>query len=113
MGLTKQNGEEFTYEEAAQWIMDQRQSISRNLDEIKDNAALIAETNQNLLDGMDRIRAEYGDPLATIPEINKQVSDMYLKTLTIDQERGIVTNALSILLSITVQSTSTLQTAER
>jgi len=93
MGLTKANGEEFTYEEAAQWIMDQRQSISRNLDEIKDNAVLIAETNQTLLDGMDRIRAEYGDLLATIPEINKQVSDMYLKTLTVDQERGIVTNA--------------------
>lgn len=93
MGLTKANGEEFTYEEAAQWIMDQRQSISRNLDEIKDNAVLIAETNQNLLDGMDIIRAEYGDLLATIPEINKQVSDMYLKTLTIDQEKGIVTNA--------------------
>ena len=67
MGLTKTNGEEFTYEEAAQWIMDQRQSISRNLDEIKDNAALIAET-QNLLDGMDIIRAEYGDLAASIPE---------------------------------------------
>lgn len=93
MGLTKANGEEFTYEEAAQWIMDQRQSISRNLDEIRDNAALIAETNQSLLDGMDRVRAEYGDLLATIPEINRQVSDMYLKTLIIDQERGIVTNA--------------------
>lgn len=93
MGLTKANGEEFTYEEAAQWIMDQRQSISRNLDEIRDNAMMIAETNQSLLDGMDRVRAEYGDLLATIPEINQQVTNAYLKTLTIDQERGVVTNA--------------------
>lgn len=93
MGLTKANGEEFTYEEAAQWIMDQRQSISRNLDEIRDNAMMIAETNQSLLDSMDRVRAEYGDLLATIPEINQQVTNAYLKTLTIDQERGVVTNA--------------------
>ena len=93
MGLTKANGEEFTYEEAAQWIMDQRQSISRNLDEIRDNAMMIAETNQSLLDGMDRVRAEYGDLLATIPEINQQVTNAYLKTLTIDQERGVVVNA--------------------
>ena len=93
MGLTKANGEEFTYEEAAQWIMDQRQSISRNLDEIRDNAMMIAETNQSLLDGMDRVRAEYGDLLATIPEINQQVTNAYLKTLTIDQERGVVINA--------------------
>ena len=77
----------------AQWIMDQRQSISRNLDEIRDNAMMIAETNQSLLDGMDRVRAEYGDLLATIPEINQQVTNAYLKTLTIDQERGVVTNA--------------------
>ena len=93
MGLTKANGEEFTYEEAAQWIMDQRQSISRNLDEIRDSAMAVAETNQNLLDSMDRVRAEYGDLLAAIPEINAQVTNAYLKTLTIDQERGVVTNA--------------------
>jgi len=93
MGLTKPNGEEYTYEEAAQWIMDQRQSISRNLDEIRDNATQVAETNQSLLDGMDRVRAEYGDLLATIPEINAQVTNAYLKTLTIDQERGVVTSA--------------------
>lgn len=93
LGLTKPNGEEYTYEEAAQWIMDQRQQISRNLDEIRDSAMAVAETNQSLLNSMDRVRAEYGDLLAVVPEINAQVTNAYLKTLTIDQERGIVTNA--------------------
>lgn len=93
MGVEKANGELFTYEEAAQWVMDQRQRISQNVEEIQSSAEQLATLNQDLLDGTERVRQLYGDILEADPQVAAEVTQAYLQTLNIDQERGVVIGA--------------------
>ena len=93
MGVEKANGELFTYEEAAQWVMDQRQRISQNVEEIQGSAEQLATLNQDLLDGTERVRQLYGDILEADPQVAAEVTQAYLQTLNIDQERGVVIGA--------------------
>lgn len=93
MGVEKANGELFTYEEAAQWVMDQRQRISQNLEEIQSSAEQLATLNQDLLSGTERVRQLYGDILEADPQMAAEITQAYLQTLNIDQERGVVIGA--------------------
>lgn len=92
-GLVKANGEEFTYEEAAQWILDSTRQMNEQIAAMESNAEGLAELNQSLKEGSDRVLELYGTVLDAMPSVRQQLADAYLKTLIIDEKTGLVTKA--------------------
>lgn len=91
-GLINPNtGDVFTEEEAARYILRGQQRLNEQVQLMEDQAYKIAETQLSLKESSDRVEAEFGDVLNSLPpETVKQITDAYIRTLRRDPNTGMV-----------------------
>lgn len=63
----QRTGEPFTYEEAASFILESSQQMTKNVEELKTWAETTAEKNISLIEGHDRVMSQWADVLKTLP----------------------------------------------
>ena len=71
-GLLKADGEPFTYEEAASWMMAAQQQMNQNLSELKDYATYVAARNISLSESSKRVMDKWGDVINTLPKEERE-----------------------------------------
>lgn len=93
-GITKDNGEPYTYEEAASFMLEAGKKMAENIEELENWAGEVAEKNISLMEGNQRVMAKWGETLKTLSkETVKMIADTYMnKQLTFDKEGNYVTD---------------------
>lgn len=86
-------GENFTLEEASQWLMAAQRSMEQKYTESQEKVEAIVEVGLTIKSEADTVMAEYGDFLANNPGLRKQLWMDYSKTLTIDDSGDVITAA--------------------
>jgi methyl-accepting chemotaxis protein len=89
-----QSGELFdTYEEAASWLLNAQRTTNQNAEDLQNYADDVAEVNVDLNNGIQRIDAEWGQVLDSMPKVAEQIKNNYENTLVKDSKTGLVTKA--------------------
>lgn len=93
-GLSKANGELFTYDEAASFMLQSQQKMNENIEELNSWAEGMAEKNIDLLNGNERVMLKWGDTLKTLPEATvKLLADTYIgKQIKFDKTNTYITD---------------------
>ena len=92
-GLIKQDGEPYTYEEAASFMLKASQQMAENVAELNKWADTVAEQNISLRDSNERVMADWGDVLKAMPTVAKQLADKYVSTqLEFDKSNSYITH---------------------
>lgn len=92
-GLMKDNGEEFTYEEAASFILQAQQKMNQNVEDLNNWAEKVAEDNISLIESNKRVMAKWGDTLKALPQdMVEQLATAYTtKQVKFDKTNSYVT----------------------
>lgn len=88
------SGEVFTEDEAGRYILRGQQKLNEQVQLMEDQAYGIAEAQLSLKESSERVEAEFGHILDSMPaEMNKQLADAYIQTLHRDPQSGMVVKA--------------------
>lgn len=91
-GLLKDNGEPYTYEEAASFMLEAGRKMTENIKELNDWAENIAETNVSLMESNKRVMDKWGETLKTIPKEDVELlAQRFIATLSFDKDKQYVT----------------------
>jgi predicted RNA-binding protein Jag len=92
-GLQKENGEPYTYDEAASFVLEANRKMGENIEELNKWAGNVAEQNISLMEGNQRVMGKWGDILTAMPELAKQLAEKYISTqLQFDKTNSYITN---------------------
>ncbi len=92
-GLVKEDGEPFTYEEAASFVLEANRKMGENIEELNQWASTVAEKNISLMEGNQRVMGKWGDILTAMPDLAKQLAEKYISTqLQFDKTNSYITN---------------------
>lgn len=91
-GLVKENGEAYTYEEAASFILEANRKMDANIEELQNWAEGIAEKNVSLLEGNQRVMSKWGEVLDGLDkEKREQLAATYIqKQLRFDKSNSYI-----------------------
>lgn len=87
-GLLKADGEPYSYEEAASFMLDAGRQMAKNIEELESWAENIAEQNISLMEGNQRVMAQWGETLKAMPELAASLAEQYIKTQLKFDETG-------------------------
>jgi len=90
------SGGEMTVEQATQWLMNEQYKLDRKIDEVKQSARELAETNSNFKTGVERVVDKYKDVFGAFPQLQGKVYKNYMKTVRMDNEKDLVLAAPDI-----------------
>lgn len=91
-GLIKENGEPFTYDEAASFMLQAQQQMAKNVEELNNWADNIAEQNVSLIEQNTRVMDKWGDVLKAMPETAQKLATLYVeKQLEFDKTNSYIT----------------------
>lgn len=91
-GLVKENGDPFTYEEAASFMLDAQRRMNESIEQLEHWAEDVAEQNISLNESNTRVMQEWGDVLQAMPTLAKQLADTYVSTqLEFDKTNSYIT----------------------
>jgi carboxypeptidase C (cathepsin A) len=79
-GLVKANGEPFTYEEAASYMLEAGRQSAENIQKLQDYATEVAEQNISLYESNQRVIEKWGDVLNTMPNLRTNLAKEYMET---------------------------------
>lgn len=80
-GLLKENGDEYTYEEAASFMLNAQQQMAKNVEELHKWAEDVAEKNISLIESHERVMSQWSDVLSTIPKADvEKLANTYMAT---------------------------------
>ena len=92
-GLVKENGEPYTYDEAASFVLEANRKMGENIEELNQWAGQVAEKNISLIEGNQRVMGKWGDILTAMPDLAKQLAEKYISTqLVFDKTNSYITN---------------------
>lgn len=90
--LVKRDGEPFTYDEAASFVLEANRQMDANIQELNKWAEDVAEQNINLLEGNERVMSKWGETLAVMPKLREELAIEYLETqLEFDKTNSYIT----------------------
>lgn len=91
-GLLKNDGEPYTYEEAASFMLEAGREMTKNIQELNDWADNIAEQNISLMESNQRVLAQWGDVLNQLPkEQVEALAATYVGMLEFDKTNSYIT----------------------
>lgn len=79
-GLVKENGEPFTYEEAASFMLEANRKMTENVEELNKWAEDIAEQNMSLVESNQRVMDKWGETLKAMPKLAQELAQEYITT---------------------------------
>lgn len=85
-----------THEEAAQWLMNEQYKLDRQINDIKQSARELAETNSNFKQGTQRVLEKYQPIFDKYPQLQQKVYRNYMKTVKMDNEKDLILSAPDI-----------------
>lgn len=86
-------GKPFTYEEAALYLLQAQNHLTKTIQDAEAQIEQIADVNLSLKDEADNVSSKYGAMLKAMPRLQKQLWSEYEKTLIKDEKSGIITKA--------------------
>lgn len=90
--VNERTGEPYTYEEAASFMLEAGRQMQKNVEELNQWAEGVAEENINLLEGNQRVMAEWGDVLKAMPTLAQELATEYITTqLQFDKSGNYIT----------------------
>lgn len=90
--LQKENGEPYTYDEAASFVLEANRTMVENIEELNKWAGNVAEQNISLMEGNQRVMDKWGDILNSMPELANQLAEKYISTqLQFDKTNSYIT----------------------
>lgn len=89
--INPRTGEAFTEEEAGVWLLSAQQQFNQKIADIDKQIESIAETNIQLKEDADFIKAKYGEFLDKKPELRESLWAKFEQTLIKDEESGTIT----------------------
>lgn len=92
----EKQGEEVSYEQAHQWLMNEEYKLQKKAREWEDNAQQLAEVNANFRNGGVRVLEQYGNLFDKKPGLQQKVYKNYMKAVKWDEEKGIILSAPDI-----------------
>jgi len=89
----ERTGEAYSYDEAASFMLEAQQKMSKNIEELTNWTEGIAEKNINLLEGNQRVMSKWADTFKTLPQETVQtLADTYIsKQLKFDETNSYIT----------------------
>jgi len=94
MGLTNPaTGKRFTEEEATAWLFAAQKHKDQQRAEMQERVAQVSDVMIEQRDQADQVKSKYGELLAKLPELRKEIFADYKATLVVDKETGLITNA--------------------
>jgi len=91
--VNPKTGERYTEEEAGMWLLQANQQMRDNNAAMEKQIADISETQLGLKDDADIINFQYGELLKAMPDVRKQLSEAYGRTVIRDPKSGLITRA--------------------
>lgn len=90
--INEHTGEPYTYEQAAQFILEANRQMTENVEQLNSWAESVAEQNINLHEGNQRVMEKWGDILQAMPELAKDLAAKYItKQLEFDKTNSYIT----------------------
>lgn len=86
-------GKRFTEEEATAWLFAAQEHKDKQRNEMLERVAQVSETMIDQRDQADQVKTKYGELLAKLPELRKEIFADYKATLVIDKETGLIVDA--------------------
>ena len=86
-------GKRFTEEEATAWLFAAQEHKDKLRTERDERVAQISDTMIDQRDQADQVKAKFGDLLAKLPELRKEIFADYKATLVVDKETGLIVDA--------------------
>lgn len=94
MARTNPNtGKRFTEEEATAWLFAAQKHKDTQRAERDERIAQVSDTMIDQRDQADQVKGEFGDLLAKLPNLRKEIFADYKATLVIDKETGLIVDA--------------------
>lgn len=91
-GILKDDGEPYTYEEAASFVLRASQEMAKNVEELNQWADNIAEQNISLAESNARVISKWGDILKAMPDVAQKLASDYISTqLEFDKTKSFIT----------------------
>lgn len=90
------SGGEMTIEEASSWLMNEQFKLKQQVEEIKQSARELAETNYNFKQGAVRVLEQYKPIFEKYPQLQQKVYKNYMKAVKMDNEKDLVLAAPDI-----------------
>lgn len=92
------SGGELSYEDAWRWLNNEQQKLDQQVNQIKDEARNIAETNANFNSGIERVIGKYGPVFDAFKDqkIQEKVYKAYMKNVKMDDKKNLVLSAPDI-----------------
>jgi hypothetical protein len=84
-----------TYEEAWRWLNNEQQKLDKKIEEIKDQARNLAETNANFGSGIDRVLQKYKPVFEAFEKqgIQQKIYKAFMKQVKMDEGKELVLSA--------------------
>lgn len=91
--VNERTGEPFSYEEAASFMLEAGQKMTKNVEELNNWAEKVAEENINLMEGNKRVMDKWGETLKALPkETVEALAEKYItKLLKFDKTNSYIT----------------------
>lgn len=89
------SGGEMSYEDAWRWLNNEQQKLDQQVNQIKDQARNLAETNANFSTGIDRVLTKYKPVFDAFEKqgIQQKVYKAFMKQVKMDEGKELVLSA--------------------
>lgn len=89
------SGGEMSYEDAWRWLNNEQQKLDQQVNQIKDQARNLAETNANFSTGIDRVLTKYKPVFDAFEKqgIQQKVYKAFMKQVKMDESKELVLSA--------------------
>lgn len=91
------SGDTMTIEEAAQWLMNEQYKLDTQVNKIKDDARVIAETTVNFKRDAINAVQKYEPLFKAYPQLQQKVYDKLMKQVRVDKEKGVILSAPDVM----------------
>lgn len=86
-------GKRFTEEEATAWLFAAQEHKDKERTAMQERVAQVSDVMIDQRDQADQVKGKYGELLAKLPELRKEIFADYKATLVIDKETGLIVDA--------------------
>ena len=90
-------GDEMSTEQAAQWLLNEQYKLDQKINEVKGQAAKVAETTVNFKRDSQLVLEKYSPLFKAYPQVQQKIYDLMIKQVKVDAEKGVVLSAPDVV----------------
>lgn len=91
------SGGQMSIEEATRWLMNEQYKLDQNIDNIKRQAAQIAETTVNFKRDSIAVIQKYEPLFKAYPKLQEKAFNLMMKQVRVDQNKGVILSAPDVM----------------